>query len=83
MIFACNKAFCLPVAMWTFSWTASSRFVLSIKEYFLHVPIVNGNGGWYLFLARRSGSASTAISITAEVELYPGTCLAQLKTEPE
>lgn len=76
LYFAYNKILCLPVTMWTFPWTASSRFVLSIKEYFLHVTIVNGNRRWYLLLAGRSGSASTAISITAEVELYPGTCLA-------
>jgi len=50
--------------------------MLSIKEYFLHVTIVNGNRGRYLLLARRSDSVPTAVSITAEVELYPGTCSA-------
>lgn len=61
------------VTMRAFSGAASSRLMLSIKEYFLHVTIVNGDRSWYLLLAGRCHAVSIAIPIAAEVKFNPGT----------
>lgn len=49
--------------------------MLCIQQDFLHVAVVDGDGGRHLFVARRRGAVPVAVPIAAEVELYPGTCL--------
>lgn len=69
--------------MRAFSGAASSRLMLSIKEYFLHVTIVNGDRSWYLLLAGRCHAVSIAIPIAAEVKFNPGTLqVLLLRAEP-
>lgn len=47
--------------------------MLGVEQDFLHVAVVDGDGGRHLFVARRRGAAPVAVPIAAEVELYPGT----------
>lgn len=48
--------------------------MLCIQQDFLHVAVVDGDGGRHLFVACRRGAVPVAVPIAAEVELYPGTC---------
>lgn len=50
--------------------------MLGVEQDFLHVAVVDGDGGRHLLVARRRGAAPVAVPIAAEVELYPGTCSA-------
>lgn len=82
-----SRAPCSPVTVRALPGAAPARLVLGVEQDLLHVPVVDGQGGWHLLLAapRHRAATATAAAIAAEVQLHPGACRqkAELSSGPE